>query len=51
MLLEETVDLGEHGGLGFTGYGTPVDFDTATLRHDVGLASASNDSNVDGRVT
>ena len=49
MLLEETVDLRQYGGLGFAGDGAPVDFDAATLRHDVGLTASLDDSDVGGR--
>ena len=49
MLLEETVDLGEHGSLGFAGDGASIDFDAATFRHDVGLTASLDDSDVGGR--
>ena len=50
MFLEEAMDLGEHGGLGFAGYGAPIDFYAASLGYYVGLTPSLDDAHVDGRV-
>ena len=48
---EQAVDFLKGGVFAFTGNGTSIDFDAATLRYDVGLTASLDDSDVDGWMT
>ena len=51
MFFEESVKFIKYGGLGFARDGPAVDFDAATVGHDVGLAAAFDYTDVDAGVT